>query len=868
MGVNGPSRSLADTGADMVRRPRLRDRFLPFVLFEGENSTSMALDFAKPARGHAPFAEIHGDTSGFKVIDLLDHAAAAMGRRVPWSLLPPPRFPLFQFVLWALREGAEAGSAERLSAQAVAMRLNQPLRAWLRGGGPSWRSPLDRAEYITRFLALPTVVTSAVSTVITTVYDVAAWAAAAIWGVAILFACLFATLGAANWSSGHYRYRWFASQPFLTRANEGLADYAGRIAFHTGPDHEAVVERLLVAAFYEDLRVAYRRLRPWVLWPGWGRSTHAVLLLEDARPGTACHRLLTVMHDVLVATGRRVPLLVIAGEADPPADSASHRHAGATTATSPDLLDASYAGWRSAAERPAPCPYFFVRAGDGKHLGGGEGTRRVDRRGRALAYRVSVLLAVALPVYLGGRALLPPACASDLAQIDRQCVGVTSTVVNFDPFLAPLLGQIDRQNKAIPSEARSFTVVYLGPLTREPGRGDTSPLVGTAGELVGIAARQEGYNRLEGPARMRVEFANTGQDYRYAEIVARDLKERAATDESMAAVIGLGWSRAEVRNAIAVLGSAQLPMVGTTSTADNLAMIEGGPSAWFFRLAAANSRQARATVEWITKLGVPEGGGGRRFHGEDVSVLAQKEPNELYSQDLAEWFTRMLPGTSMREFGDGTQLAQAVKESCEAGSTLLYFTGRSSLLTTLRDAWAGHCAEKKVVVMASDDVTRTVANDIRRGETDLGLQLRFASLTDPRDSSGASGGRPEHQKAVEGWVRRATAAKIILPGYSMSHAGLGYDAALVVTEALGKFLAKGGGTHVRTGIHYYLRGLHVVGATGEITFSSDAAGHDALDRKVWLVGVEKDKGFSAHYVCTPTDVKAACAPPKESSARE
>ncbi|RBQ22015.1 hypothetical protein DP939_04950 [Spongiactinospora rosea] len=834
------------------------------MLFTGRKAHIVVRHFVSPVRRKVPVAEVGpvraGETDSLtRLMERVAGEDGALGRRVPWSFLPPPRFPLAQFVLWALTK-----------ADAENQRLDQPLRAWLRRDGFAWQRPLDKAEYITRFLAVPALATGSVSAVITNVYDMAVWGAGVIWGVALLFAVSLATLSAANWSTGHFRYRWFGSQPFLPREpRESLADYVARIHAlkDADPDGDEVA-KLLVNAFHEDLRIAYRRLRPWLLWPGWARGAHAVLVLTDTGPGTAGRRLLTLMHDVQVQVGRPVPLLVVAAM-DAPPDFDAHRHAGATMTDAAGLNEV-YARWRSGAERPAPCPYVVIDVGDTEPEGG-DSSHRVGRRGLALTYRAAVVMAVVLPLYVTARALLPPVCAAGLTLEDEQCVGVTASVESFSPALAPLLKRIDQQNKAIHPDAKSFTVVYFGTLTQRPGTTDVSPLVGTAGELIGIAARQARYNALGELPRMRVEFANAGQSYAHAAAVAEQLKRRAVGDETLAAAIGLGWSREEIRNAVGVLGSAQLPMVSTTATADNVADVEGKPSAWFFRLPAANSRQARATVEWITKLGVPTTR-GRRFKGEQVAVLTQAAPHELYSKDLTGWFIRLLPGVSEYEFSDDSKLTQRVREACDRGTELIYFSGRGAQLATLADAWRGHCAARDVAVMAGDDVTREVARSLQNGGSEQSLALQLVSLTDPRRQPDVPEGEKRsqssgHRAVINEWVTKAAADKVALPSYSAGHAALGYDAALVVTEALGAFLGMGdfldiwGDTHVRTGIHYNLRGLSVVGATGKITFAAESEGHDALDRQVWLVSAG-EKAFKVHYICTPTDEKAACARPK------
>ncbi|MCG5217079.1 type 1 periplasmic-binding domain-containing protein [Streptosporangium soli] len=867
MGAQNRPRSLVDISVSMVRRARLRDRFLPIVVFVGEvaGAATAARRFVEPVRRRVPFAAIEGPTEAQSVADLLGHVAGErgdMGARVRWSFLPAPRFPLAQFVLWALgqREQLQEEAGRILGRRAKQMEFNQPLRLWLTGRGPSWQAPLARAEYITRFLPLPVLATGSVSFALTRLLDVAEWANVAIWAGALLVAFGFATLSAANWSSGHFRYRWFKSQRYLPRErSEALAAYALRIAEAAGEPGD-LVDRLLVNAFHEDLRVAYRRLRPWLLWPGWGRSAHAVLLLPQVGRGDAAHRLLTLTHDVRAAVGRPVPLLVVAGAAEPPFDVDEHRHVDVEHTGDVGRLPEVYERWREAAQRPTPCPYLLIDLPpDGlEDLYGGLPAPRADRRERALVYWAVVALVVAAPLFFGVRTVLPPVCAYGLTMRDGQCVGYTTSIESFDDDLKPLLALIQRQNAEIPAGVETFTVVYFGTLTRAPVGQDHTALVGTAGELIGVAARQRDYNESADAMRMRVTFANAGYGFANAEFTARRLAEQSEDDESVAAVVGLGWSREEVRRAVGVLGNAQLPMVSTTSTADSVARVGESQSAYFFRLAAPNSRQALVAVEWMTGIGL-EGGGKPVVTGSDVTVLSQVEAKELYSEDLADEFDRVLEGTSRKRFADAAQLRQAVREACDGGAKLLYFTGRARYLHTLRDAWRSHCADG-VVTMAGDDVISAVADSVHGKTSDQDLELFFVALTDARvkDGVAAPTGKSDYLSVVERWIARAREDKVALPRYSSSHAWLGHDAVLVVTEAFSKFTVQGGGRHVRNGIHYNLRGLGMKGASGQIAFSDGVTGHDALNRPLWLMSVRQGHSVKVHGICRPTATQARC----------
>ncbi|WP_238454960.1 hypothetical protein [Micromonospora sp. ATA51] len=81
-------------------------------------------------------------------------------------------------------------------------------------------------------------------------------------------------------------------------------------------EQPAQVEKLLLHAFLEDLRQAYRR-RFWR--PGdWRRTAYPVLLLDRVTVGGVGHTLVRLLNDVRNETGRNDPLLVVAVAADPP----------------------------------------------------------------------------------------------------------------------------------------------------------------------------------------------------------------------------------------------------------------------------------------------------------------------------------------------------------------------------------------------------------------------------------------------------------------------------------------------------------------------------------------------------------------------
>ena len=166
---------------------------------------------------------------------------------------------------------------------------------------------------------------------------------------------------------------------------------------------------------------------------------------------------------------------------------------------------------------------------------------------------------------------------------------------------------------------------------------------GFSGELVGLHTRQREYNDQKSYWRVRVEFANVGQDFRSASYAAQMIEERAKGDRGAAAVIGLAWSRKETQEAIRILGRAQLPMLSTTNTADATPKVNGNlNSPYFFRMAAPNSAQAKAMVRWL-EHGLSDGGPGISPPRWRYWSSGIRHRRDIYSEDLTRELRLALP---------------------------------------------------------------------------------------------------------------------------------------------------------------------------------------------------------------------------------
>jgi hypothetical protein len=124
------------------------------------------------------------------------------------------------------------------------------------------------------------------------------------------------TTGRVPFLSG--RYRWFMRQPYLAPEMSGsFLLFAERLTNGEWQQESPEdLSRLLVNAFLEDLRRAYRWW-PWQVWRKW-RMTYPVLLLDNISATNGGSRLLELINYVRNQTGLFDPLLVITASQDVP----------------------------------------------------------------------------------------------------------------------------------------------------------------------------------------------------------------------------------------------------------------------------------------------------------------------------------------------------------------------------------------------------------------------------------------------------------------------------------------------------------------------------------------------------------------------
>ncbi|GAA3001215.1 hypothetical protein GCM10017559_22830 [Streptosporangium longisporum] len=817
--------------------------------------TEAARWLTEPFEEHLPFARVpaSGDRTLRQLIEMLADEGGRLGEPVSGSFLPAPRFPLVQFVLWALAQrdrrpsdwGDTNGEPWPPDPRSGAGRkmFKDRLKEWrwdqAQGTG---KAVLRSADFFAR--AAPTWVPAGIVIAlgagwITDVVGLVQWIAGA--AVAVI-----GTVGQA-WLSirGSIFNRWFKRQPYITRRPfEKLWAYGLRLA--QAPEEDA--ERLLVHAMFEDLRQAYRK---WPIpWPSWGRGLYCLLVLEAGGPGSANDRFLDVMKDVINETGRFVPLMVIVS-----ADQADPLERRPVVQGSVESSEDVTAKWRRQRDLRVPSLGMVLRATDDLPTASYR-PRLMPVRARAWIYWAVVFSLMVAPLaYVRAAAL---GCGAGLREEFGQCVGLSDDLSRLrpDPLVRPALEKIREENSRIPEDhERIVTVFFMGPLTTNPRTKAGDQLNGVLGELAGLHARQRQYNRQSGDWQVRVEFVNVGQDFRSASYAAEVVEERAENDRGVAAVIGLAWSRRETQEAIRILGRAQLPILSTTNSADGTPRVNGGRSSpYFFRMAAPNSAQAKAIRWWISR-GLP--GGTGPVPVAKVATLEQRSPDgkDIYSADLIQGLRAEMPDLpATLPFSTRTELSSQVDAACRSGARILVYTGRTTFLGTLLDDGEKVC-DPSTQILAGDEVTVAVA-ELSRWP---GPRMNFVSLTDI--SSRVVPGNAAIDEAI-GELPEAAASVT-----SRVHARLAYDALLAVTYALDELLRQqpghpGGTLDVAAGVHYNLRGLRagspLSGASGAFSFEPGATDHTATPRSLWLFSVSQAEGIRSHGRCTVTSAGVAC----------
>lgn len=508
------------------------------------------------------------------------------------------------------------------------------------------------------------------------------------------------------------------------------------------------VHRLLVDAFLEDLRRAYRRAT--ILGSGRRRTTHILLTLAPGPEGL--DRGAALFLDLVSASRRdragtaRLnwdPLLIVVGVtvAEAAALSSGFGLHDGQPQFDPSSPRSAEDEWRhhlvdGGANRSCTIPFPVLRTGAKQPVR--DAIRDVGvPAGRVPATALLLVLALvigmlALVDVQGHCGTLPG--ESRLVRDAGQCVGLAPERHRFlaqgedlptdNEVLATALAATEeglhRQNAVALESEDHGTIVYLGILNPE----SEEQMLSLLEELRGLSAGQAVAARSGVP--LQILFANGGPNMAQGALAAEAIAAAAESDPRLIGVVGLGLSYAGTGRAIDVLGRAKIPMVGTVLSATGLTTI----SQYYRQVGPTNEREVHVAGSYVASV----------LRASSVMLLSSDDTEDLYSTDLAQQarttFSATFAPRPVEEVtyratrgADEGNLALLARRVCALPrDQVVFFAGRSEDMQLLLSGLGTACAPGKYPrIVGGDDLMRfALGGGLPPGLP--GIELSYVSL--------------------------------------------------------------------------------------------------------------------------------------------
>ncbi|MGW0546194.1 hypothetical protein [Streptomyces altiplanensis] len=678
--------------------------------------------------------------------------------------------------------------------------------------------------------------------------------------------------------------RWFMRrQPFMVpRHSTSFRGFAERLTARSREsENPEQIKKLLVHAFLEDLRRAYRRRR-WVVFPkrsGWRRTAYTTVLLDNVTEENGGWELLRLISEVRNETGELDPLLVVAASNERPAaleagDSGrlySPREAGDALKTWLDNLPskrqrlAENARYLWIGLPPARTPRDGAHGtGEGEEDFGPPSAPLLSRRGVGETLLVLAMVLVLLPVTRNAIGSWAAECVYfrsgfhdgvsvktvEIEPDDRQCIGYSDNAVQVfgtNERLRKAQQAIFAQNETAEKLRRQqsgrpyLSIVHFVGLTHRDAAPDTDHAA--AEELEGLLLRQRAQN-VESKTQplLRVIVANGGDGMRKApEVVREMLRPLFDADPSVVGVIGLDRTVEETERAITEIGLAGVPTIGTTLTGSGL----GDRSPLYFQVVPDNTVQARLIAEYAEHLKARK------------VTLYHPRRTDSYIETLVEAAGTELgalgvPVAETTWQGSAGEVASLCADDVDRSDEIAYYTGREDDFGDfIRSVTKGCTSRRKLpLVVAADAVSRFVAQKENRRHDSLAGQpmsyVGMGSLVTLAGASCAEEGRPASLLGAgtpldafcAGYGDLRTELVKTLPAeespqtpWPAERTGTAYDVAGLLVEATSTLHerldtpAEGAAPH-RAAVAQQLREAIFQGATGEIDFRTSRIGNE------------------------------------------
>ncbi|MFF4347457.1 ABC transporter substrate-binding protein [Streptomyces sp. NPDC001530] len=406
------------------------------------------------------------------------------------------------------------------------------------------------------------------------------------------------------------------------------------------------------------------------------------------------------------------------------------------------------------------------------------------------------------------------------------------------------LAKIAAQNKrAEDFAAEGKTVRTVVAFTSAEPTGKTETLFdGTIPELRGIAMWQEKLNNEavadDSRVPLRVDVRPTGKGFVNAESKARELVdqiksgqvgkngEKAKDYERIIGVLGYAQSKTWTQNALKILEEVELPVIGTTATADE--MLDSG-NYWPFT--PLNSTEARIEADFAAGSPVvARTAGGCEPAGHAVVIQSSAD---LYSKSLAEKFRQELSGSTQlvnfSQEGDFTgappgtpkiksahDLADTVCEALNGDKpTVVYWSARARDFVAFVNALdtQGTCTHRDVTVLGGNELTN-VALTGEFNDKDW-LRLYYSAHRVPVEDGHAGAKTKQFAAAYDDFVPGSAEDD---PWRDDGHSAVSFDAFHVLSRAADMALSGKGGVDPNAMITALRSGITFDGATGYVSY--------------------------------------------------
>lgn len=678
--------------------------------------------------------------------------------------------------------------------------------------------------------------------------------------------------------------RWFIRRQnyMIPRHSVNFLGFAERLTLdRRGSESLEQIKKLLVHAFLEDLRLAYRRRR-WRIVPkrsGWRRTGYLTVLLDNITEENGGWELLQLINEVRNETGELDPLFIVAASDQAPPTAAEME----SEVVDPADADHALSEW----QRTLPsrrqqlvkdARYFRVRlpspveprslaredrtAWDVAAVFRTRPAPRLARRGLVELPLIIALVLTLVPVFHNVQDYWAANCsyfrprftdgvAVKLVEVvpqDMQCIGYSdnsSQIFGTDERLQSAQKAIFEQNRLAErlheeDATRPYIgIVYFVGLTHRGAAPDTDDA--SAEELEGLYLRQSQQNvESKSEPLLRVIVANGGSGMKKAPQVVREmLRPLFAADPTVLGVLGLDRTVAETEEAITQLGLAGIPAVGTTLTGTGLA----DRSPLYFQLVPGNPRQA----ELLTRY-------AQHVQAKKVTIYhPELNPRDNYVKTLVEAVREKLTKAKL-SFGEKSwkysprDLDSLCSGTGNRSNEIIYYAGRED---DFGDFLTGvtRCYNREHLprIIADDSVSRFIAQEKNRKHAKLaGLSVSYVGMGSLVTLAGPSclDGKPAPL------VGGGTPLNAFCAGYSDLHkelaekldedeapallwpaelSGLAYDGAGLFVEAMDQMrrrldLPPGSVRPARGAVAQQLREMTFRGATGAITFANSRIG--------------------------------------------